>query len=94
MALLFILAAMWVMVGSICCTCHGHLQQNGTDSAVNQTGKLYGIWHWASQYNYVNSICRLLSNNIMPSATMHSCNSIDPTVATVLLSCFPPFLDH
>ena len=42
MALLLILAAVGLMVGSVCRTCHGQIQQNDTDSAMiqNQTGNL------------------------------------------------------
>ena len=40
MALLLILAAIGLMVGSVCRTCHGQIQQNETDSAMNGTGNL------------------------------------------------------
>ena len=36
MALLLILAAVGLMIGSVYRTCHGQVQQNETDSAMNQ----------------------------------------------------------
>ena len=40
MALLLILTSVGLMIGSVCRTCHGQIQQNETDSAMNQTGNL------------------------------------------------------